>query len=316
MTPVRRLLLALVLVLPGTLLLACGATPDQSPGQSPSPSSSAAPSSTPGPTLGLAALRYRLIDELGRPWYCDPDEYPVGRDEVASMRERWPEVEADTDAFEAIRRRLDLMVVDGEPSDEQRLAIYREWKVLNAVVLDPIGNGRFRFDHLAVPAPGAVDGTRTAGSIDERGAITVEGQAASGEPICPICLDGATRIATPAGPRAVTDLRPGDPIWTADTAGRRVSATVVAAGSVAAPPGHRLVELVLADGRTLRASPGHTLADGRPIGELAPGDLVDGSTVAAADLVASGPRTWDVLPSGPTGAYWADRVLLRSTLRP
>jgi len=312
MTPLRRLLLTLVLVLPGTLLLSCGATP----GQSPNPSPSAVPSSSPAPVLGLAALRYRLIDELGRPWYCDPDEYPVGRDEAASMRERWPEVEADTDALEAIRRRLDLMVVDGEPSDEQRLAIYREWKVLNAVVLDPIGNGRFRFDHLAVPAPGAVEGTRTAGTIDEHGAVTIDQQAASGEPICPICLDGATLIATPAGPRAVTDLRPGEPIWTADTDGRRVSATVLAAASVAAPPTHRLVELVLADGRSLRASPGHALADGRPIEELAPGDLVDGSTVASADLVSSGPRTWDVLPSGPTGAYWADGILLRSTLRP
>ena len=293
-------------------VLACGPSP--SAPVSPSPAASA--SGAPGPVLGRAALTYRLIDELGRPWYCDPDEYPVGRDEAASMRERWPEVEADADAFEAIRRRLDLMVVDGVLSDDQRLAVYREWKVLNAVILDPIDNGRYRFDHLAVPAVGAADGIRTAGTIDERGAIAVEQQAASGEPICPICLDGATVIATPAGPRTIADLRPGDPIWTADVAGRRVRGTVLATGSVATPAGHRLVELVLGDGRTLRASPGHPVADGRPIGDLAPGEAVDGSTVVSAERVASGSRTWDVLPSGPTGTYWADGVLLRSTLRP
>ena len=312
MTRVRRLLLALVLVLPGTLLLACEATP----GQSPNPSSSAHPSASPGPVLGLAALNYRLIDELGRPWYCDPDEYPVGRDEAASMRERWPQVEADTDVFEAIRRRLDLMVVDGVLSDEQRLAVYREWKLLNAVILDPSADGRFRFDHLAVPAAGATDGTRTAGTIDERGAITIDQQAASGEPICPICLDGATRIATPDGPRPVAELRSGDPIWTTDAAGRRVRGTVLAAASVAAPPSHRLVELVIADGRTLRASPGHPTADGRTIGDLGPGSVIDGAIVVSAEIVASGARTWDILPSGPTGTYWADGILLRSTLRP
>lgn len=303
----RRLLLCLgpvlVVVLPATLLLACGAAP------------SASPSPSPGPVLDLAALRYRLIDELGRPWYCDPDEFPVGRDEVASMRDRWPEVEADSTAFGAILDRLDV-AASGDLTDEERLAVYGEWKTLNAVVLEPIGNDRYRFDHLAVPAPGTAEGTRTAGTIDERGAIVVEQQAASGEPICPICLDGAVRLATPEGPRAVADLRPGDPIWTTDAAARRVGGTVLAVGSVVAPPAHLLVELVLADGRSLRASPGHPLADGRPIGGLRPGDRVDGAMVLSADLVPSGPRTWDVLPSGPTGAYWADGILVASTLRP
>lgn len=314
MTGARFLRFVAALALSGTVL-ACGGLLPSAPA---SPSASASPSGSvaPGPVLGPAALAYRLIDDLGRPWYCDPDAYPVGRDEAASMRERWPEVEADTDAFEAIRRRLDLMVVDGVLSDEQRLAVYREWKLLNAVILDPIGDGRFRFDHLAVPAAGATDGTRTAGTIDERGTIAIDQQAASGEPICPICLDGATRIDTPDGPRAVADLRPGDPLWTADATGRRVRGTVLAAASVAAPPSHRLVELVLADGRTLRASPGHPTADGRTIGALRPGTTIDGSRVASAELLPSGPRTWDILPSGPTGVYWADGILLRSTLLP
>jgi hypothetical protein len=298
---------ALLLVLAAFLVAACGA-PTMTPVPTPAP--------TPGPVLDSATLRYRLIDAFGRPWYCDPDEFPVGRDEMASMRDRWPEVEADTVAFDAIRRRLDLMVVDGEPSDDQRLQVYREWKVLNAVSLDPIGNGRYRFDLPALPEGGAIEGRRTSGTIDEHGVISVEQEAAVGEPICPICLDGSVRIATPDGPRLVSDLRPGDRVWTTDMGGRRVAGTVLAIGSVAAPPGHRLVDLVLADGRSLRVSPGHPLADGRPIGDLAPGDLVDGSVVVSAGLVPAGPRTWDVLPSGPTGAYWADGILLRSTLRP
>jgi len=302
----RAVLLALVTL----LVIACqGATgPSASPLPTPSPS--------PGEPLSEAQLRYRLVDELGRPWFCDPDEYPVGRDELSAMRERFPEIEADAATFGAIRERLDLAAADVELTDDQRLAVYREWKMLAAVVLDPIGGGRHRFDLLTRPVAGAADGQRAAGTIDERGVILVEQRASAGEPICPICLAPETLVATPAGSRRVTELRPGDPIWTTDEAERRVAVTVLAVGSVGAPPAHRLVELVLADGRVLSASPGHRLADGRSIGELRVGDAVDGSTVASAALVASGPATYDVLPAGPTGMYWADGILVLSTLRP
>jgi hypothetical protein len=76
-----------------------------------------------------------------------------------------------------------------------------------------------------------------------------------------------------------------------------------------------VVHLVLADGRSLRASPSHPLADGRPLGALAPGDSVDGSTVvSAAREPYNGGETYDLLPSGPTGAYWADNILVGTTL--
>lgn len=304
----RVALLAFVML----MVLACqGAT---GPSASPVPTSS--PSPSPGEPLSAAQLRYRLVDEIGRPWFCDRDEYPVGRDELAAMRERFAEIEADAATFEAIRQRLDLAAAGDELTDDERLAVYREWKMLAAVVLDPIGNGRQRFDLLTRPPAGAADGQRTAGTIDERGTIVVEQQAPAGEPICPICLAPETLVATPVGPRRVVDLRTGDPIWTTDESDRRVAVTVLAVGSVGAPPAHRLVELVLADGRALRASPGHRLADGRSIGELRVGDAVDGSTVASAGLAASGPATYDVLPAGPTGAYWADGILVLSTLRP
>ena len=52
------------------------------------------------------------------------------------------------------------------------------------------------------------------------------------------------------------------------------------------------------------------------MGALAPGDAYDGSTVAAAALVPYGDTaTYDLLPAGPTGEYWADGILLGSTLR-
>jgi hypothetical protein len=77
-----------------------------------------------------------------------------------------------------------------------------------------------------------------------------------------------------------------------------------------------MVSLRLADGRTLLASPGHRTADGRQLGDLAVGQALDGSTISHWELVPyAGDRTYDLLPSGPTGTYWADGILLSSTLR-
>ena len=73
--------------------------------------------------------------------------------------------------------------------------------------------------------------------------------------------------------------------------------------------------LVLADGRTALASPGHPTFDGRPIASLRAGDRFEGSRVASANLLPyRATFTYDLLPSGPTGAYFVNGVLLGSTL--
>ena len=63
-------------------------------------------------------------------------------------------------------------------------------------------------------------------------------------------------------------------------------------------------------------SPGHPPADGRLVGELVAGDGYDGARVLSAERVAyAGGATFDILPAGATGTYWANGVLLGSTLR-
>jgi hypothetical protein len=82
------------------------------------------------------------------------------------------------------------------------------------------------------------------------------------------------------------------------------------------PARHEVVRLALSDGRVVLVSPGHRLTDGRAVGTLREGDAVDGAIVVAVERVAYGAgATFDVLPAGSTGAYWANGVLLASTLR-
>jgi len=277
-------------------------------------STAPSPSPTAGPALNQSELRFRLIDTFGPLWYCDRDFYPIAvADEADLAVKRFGEIQADREAFAAVSAKLGVSGPDY--TADQKLAIYRLWKMLNAIVLDPAPGGAFRFDYLNQPAGGATEGRRTTGTIGPTGSITIDQQTAAGAPPCPICLARGTRIATPTGDVAVEDVRVGMRIWSVDSAGGRVAATVLEVGSTTVPSTHQVVRLVLSDGRVLRASPGHPLADGRRLGSIRAGDVVDGSTVLSARLEPyHDARTFDLLPDGPTGVYFADKIPLGSTL--
>jgi Hint domain len=136
-------------------------------------------------------------------------------------------------------------------------------------------------------------------------------------PTCspPECLPPGTLVDTPSGPTPVAELTPGDLVWTLRD-GAAVVEPILEVRSRLVPSSHQLMSITLADGRSLTVSPGHPTADGRRLGDLRAGDLLDGAEVLSAERVVYGqPRTWDLLPAGPTGAYLADGVWLGSTLR-
>ncbi len=293
-------------------------TPRPSGAPSPTPIVTVAP--TPSPTLTpavpgaltLAQLKYTLVDRFGRFWYCDPDFYPVARSDQDTLAEsRFPEIQADAATFSAIVAHLGYSP-SASYTHAQKLAIYTDWKMLGALHLDPAGAA---YHFTARFTPDQKTGSLVDGTIDQRGQIAIASQTASGPPPCPICLARGTRIATPEGPVAVEDLREGMAVWTMDARGARVAGVVTLIGSMTAPADHTVVDLVLSDGRELHASPGHPLADGRLLGAIGAGEIVDGATVVRADRVAYGAgTTFDLLPSGSTGSYWADGIPLASTL--
>ena len=277
------------------------------------PNPTASPSPTPSPAPGgltQAQLKYRLVDQFGRLLFCDPDYYPVARaDEGALAHERLPDIQKDAPTFSAILAHTAIAGASSYTND-QELAIYRDWKMLNAIRLEQVNAG---FHFLAVFGT-PQQASRVDGTIDQRGSVTIASQTPSGQPPCPICLARGTRIATPSGDVAVEDLKVGDVVWT-QVNGARVARPLIEIGNTPVPASHRVVQLRLSDGRAVNVSPGHPTADGRRVGDLAAGDAYDGAVVVSADLVPyAGGATFDVLPAGATGTYWANGVLLGSTI--
>jgi len=262
-----------------------------------------------GAPLTIDQLKFKVMDKVGPPAFCDPDFYPVARvgGEQASALTAYPQIRADAELYSAIVAHEGLPA--GDLTDAQKLTLYRAFKKLRALTLTPSGAGyafTYTVDFSFVHATGSV---RTDGEVTSL--RTTPGA----RPNCPICLAASTVIATPDGPRVVISLRPGMMVWTQAADRTRVPMPVLEVGSTLVPAGHRMVHLRLADGRELWASPGHRLADGRQLGGLAAGDDVDGSRVALWELVPySGDRTYDLLPAGSTGTYWANGILLASTL--
>lgn len=134
--------------------------------------------------------------------------------------------------------------------------------------------------------------------------------------ICPICLSENTVIDTPNGPVNIQNLKTGMAVLTQDSSGHTQTGIILKTGRTLAPPGHVMVHVVLSDARELYASQNHPTADGRYFGELYPGDELDGSKIKSVEQVPyHGTFTYDILPSGQTGFYYADKILVASTLK-
>ncbi len=266
-----------------------------------------------GSPLTIDQLKFKVMDAVGVPIFCDPDYYPIARagGEQASADTYYPQIRADAELHSAIVAHENLP--SGDLDEAQKLTLYRAFKRLRVIVLTKTDN-TYSFE-LRVKGQGANAVDLVDGSVRVDGVVTVASRKASGMPPCPICLAAGTLIATPNGDVRVTDIRVGMTVWTVGSDGTRIAEPVVMVGSTLVPPTHLMVHLRLADGRELLASPGHRTADGRPIGRLAVGDALDGSIVTLWELVPyDGTRTYDLLPAGPTGEYWADGILLSSTL--
>jgi hypothetical protein len=72
---------------------------------------------------------------------------------------------------------------------------------------------------------------------------------------------------------------------------------------------------MLSDGRQVRVSALHPTADGRTMGDLAVKAMMDGARVVSVDQVLyDAAARYDLLPAGERGSYWANGILMNSTI--
>jgi hypothetical protein len=285
--------------------------PPPTAGPSPTPAPPTPIPTIPSSTLSPTELKYRILEEFPDFFFCDPDYYPVAReDEMVLAGQRFPELQANREEFQAILNRNSL---GGQTTftDEQKLLIYREHKKLSAIQFELVGD-KYQFQ-IQTGREGQ-QGFVITGAIDGNGSIDIL-QRDPGFPTCPICLAAGTRIDTPQGSVAVQDLRVGSQVWTVNASGARVQATILKIARVEVPANHQMVHVVLSDGRELWASRGHPTADGRRLDNLKIGEFLDGGRVTTLErLTYEGFATYDLLPAGDTGFYWANGILMGSTL--
>jgi len=268
-------------------------------------------STTPLPTTyTLSELKYKLFAAYPDYFWCDPDFYPVGRPGIEQQNaiDQFATIRANQEEFSAILNHLNLPNKDDYTNDE-KLQIYREHKILNdAVQVMPAVSG-----YTFTIRIGQNQGKTYQGTISTAGIIKVTSETTSFN-TCPICLADGTLIDSPEGPIPVEELHKGNVIYTVDNTGKKITGVISATVSVPAPSLFKIITIVLSDGRSVSASPGHPTRDSRTIGELKAGDTLDGGIVISVISEHYTGSTYDVLPDGGIGLYWANGILLKSTL--
>ena len=87
----------------------------------------------PSSSLSPTELKYRVLEEFPDFFFCDPDFYPIARDDELTLAlQRFPELQANAEEFQTILKQNEL---GGATTftDDQKLLIYRDHKKLSAV---------------------------------------------------------------------------------------------------------------------------------------------------------------------------------------
>jgi hypothetical protein len=257
-------------------------------------------------------LEYRLFAKYPNIFWCDSDYYPVAREgqEQQNSVDQFLTIKSNQAEFSAILTQLNLPNKT-DYTDNEKLLIYREHKKLTYAVQMTAANGGYNFD-LRV---GEGQGTRIQGTIITSGEIQETSRETSFN-TCPICLVKGTLIDTPQGRIPVEQLSKGMIVWTTDDSGNRIAKEIVETTSTIVPSSFKVIKIELNDGRTITASPGHPTAEGRAIADYQLGNELDGAQIVTMDYITyENSMTYDILPAGNTGYYWANGILLGSTLK-
>ncbi|MBX3063282.1 MAG: Hint domain-containing protein [Anaerolineae bacterium] len=283
--------------------------------------------------LSVAELKYKVIDYFGGIdgglpgrgkagiMYCDGYAHPIP---VLSVEKedavRYFEViRQNSSVYTAILNRLNLQETTEFTQDEQ-LSIYRECRDLHAVRLilnssTPMYKDLFvRYNNSTYLASGYVEWTGEVAVMNlEPSPLGL---------LCPLCLTEGTLIDTPKGQVPIEAINVGDMVITSNWRGERVSVPILRVTKIPVEQ-HQIIHLSLNDGTTLDVSGGHPLPNGGIVQGLTLGSRITANSnympsppyVTGIEFALyKGKFTYDILPDGDTGFYWANGIPLASTL--
>ena len=127
----------------------------------------------------------------------------------------------------------------------------------------------------------------------------------------PLCLSPDTRIKTPGIQKRIADIMVGDKVITETGEIVKVKETVQVEAKK-----HKILKVTFNDTTVLEVSPGHPIGDGEEFNDLRVGSYLDGRMVISIKKVPYNYKyTYDILPDSKSGKYYANGILVGSTLK-
>lgn len=124
-------------------------------------------------------------------------------------------------------------------------------------------------------------------------------------------LSADTRIRTKDIEKKVVEIKEGDIVLTTNN----IAVPVIKTSMIEAKE-HKILKIKFNDATVLEISPAHPTADGRLFKDLKTGDLIDRRIVVESKLIMYPYKyTYDILPDSKTGNYYANGILVGSTLK-
>src|SRR4051812_37194859 len=98
------------------------------------------PNGAPSGVLSPIDLKYQLFEVYGKDLrYCDPDYWPIARDENAAADAWLASADKASEEYTAILK-YNNIAATAQLTADQKLFVYREHKRLNAVTLEKLGD--------------------------------------------------------------------------------------------------------------------------------------------------------------------------------
>ena len=127
----------------------------------------------------------------------------------------------------------------------------------------------------------------------------------------PLCLSPDTRIKTPGIQKRIADIIIGDKVISENGEIVKVKKTTQVEVRK-----HKILKITFNDATILEISPGHPTGDGKEFNDLKIGSYLDGRMVIKIKKVPYNYKyTYDILPDSKSGKYYANGILVGSTLK-